>query len=709
MLLNSFYFKTKTSDIFSLGSVFYFITFDGTILSKELNMSYKDIKLKLKEKQEMINDQGNNKKILQMEMVTTLLNIKPEARPSVEKVLHHAFFWEDKRCLEFILDIRKKFDVLDTRFVKKIKDGMEYQKVLKEMLIARQLKVTLDSDKLVGHNGWKAKLDESLAEEFTGDYDKECVSDLLKAMRNKVNIPLNSFIVFIHKFSFDFKWMHLIELKDVVRDLFGNGSEGEYLRYFTAKFPRLLVHCYNAVEKEGKELLIEYFHDDASAQAPTIPIRIKSAETKFIINCKDDIAFSDMDNNSLDIIVICNSSRLFIEQNKSFNNFLHRNGSNVTHLEFFLGSLTFESLDKILQKLPNIQEIRFHGVEYGPSKAVLETIFLNPVQSVLWSAESSKLLKAFLECQTMQKLKVMDNNVTFEEILQKYASLEELKVGVSDMYPVSDQQKATSTIHQLKVLRITLFTKNEQIYKQVISSIIKQNILQQFHFNSFDNNSFSQSLYKPLAVHICQLERLNILMIDDEKLLKEVAAFVANSRVANTRLQEFTSRLSHFKSLPSSFLAYFTNLKQLVINCYEAEETKVADLISYMNKTQLTSIRLWNLSSACSLLLQKLQVHSLKILEIEIRNKVPVFDILREFLPRHPNITQFEIKFKYDYDEPKSLKLIPMILATLTKLERLEVWNHSKITAKDIKQITALETLKFWRINDHKSETFYKT
>ena len=56
----------------------------------------------------------------------------------------------------------------------------------------RQLKVTLDSDKLVVFNDWKEKLDADLADVFTGDYDKESVSDLLKAMRNKVIIPLNS-------------------------------------------------------------------------------------------------------------------------------------------------------------------------------------------------------------------------------------------------------------------------------------------------------------------------------------------------------------------------------------------------------------------------------------------------------------------------------------------------------------------------------------
>ena len=89
----------------------------------------------------------------------------------------------------------------------------------------------------------------------------------------------------------------------------------------------------------------------------------------------------------------------------------------------------------------------------------------------------------------------------------------------------------------------------------------------------------------------------------------------------------------------------------------------------------MTSIRLEWLSSTYFQLLEKLQVQSLQVLEIQIRNepqdKVPAFDILQEFLPRHPNITQFEISFWNDYVESKSCELIPMILETLPMLERL--------------------------------------
>ena len=508
--------------------------------------------------------------------------------------------------------------------------------------------------------------------------------------------------------------MHKEELKDEVKDLFVDFTEGKFLNYFTSRFPRLLIHCYNAVEKEARDLLAEYFHEDASAQAPTVAIitrGIKLKGSKLTINCNYVITFPEkkVEISALKIEYI---SHLFIEQNKSFTNFLQRNGSNVTQLVFLSGSLKFDSMNKILQKLPNLKEIEFYLEKYKASKTkqtIQQTTCNNLVELMILSRENSNLLQAFQECKIIQKLEVNNPEVTLEKILQKHASLEELEVLVDNNYPVSDQHEANATIHQLKMLKISLDTYDEKIHEHVISSILKQNNLQQFHFNS---NFYgpSQSFCEQLAAHICQLERLSSLTIDDENLLKEVEAFAANCRVVDTRLQEFECQLRHFLSLPSSFLAHFTNLRKLDIDCLLAEETKVEDLISFMNKSQLTSIKLEDLSSAYFQLFLLLQVDSLQLLEIKIDNepqdKMPVFDILQEFLPRHPNITQFKIGFFNYYDEPKSLELISMILAGLPQLEMLVVWNYSKITADVIEQIVALETLKSWQINLHDSEIF---
>ena len=61
--------------------------------------------------------------------------------------------------------------------------------------------------------------------------------------------------------------MHKEELKDTIKDLFGDGTEREFLNYITSRFPRLMVHCYNVVEMVAKDLLEEYFHFNADELA----------------------------------------------------------------------------------------------------------------------------------------------------------------------------------------------------------------------------------------------------------------------------------------------------------------------------------------------------------------------------------------------------------------------------------------------------------
>ena len=176
--------------------MFHFVISDGCILWQELGVNYKDVEEKLEEKLQEMNDQGKNEQLLLMDLLMQMLKLEPELRPSAKKVLSHPLFWDDKRCLEFILAIRKKFDVLDPKFTRKIKD--EHQKVKQETPIVQNLIVALDLDKSVVNNDWIQTLDTILAEEFIRGYDKESVSDLLRAMRNKVNIPLNRFVVTIY-------------------------------------------------------------------------------------------------------------------------------------------------------------------------------------------------------------------------------------------------------------------------------------------------------------------------------------------------------------------------------------------------------------------------------------------------------------------------------------------------------------------------------
>ena len=164
--------------------------------------------------------------------------------------------------------------------------------------------------------------------------------------------------------------MNKEELKDKNKFLFEDGTESEFLNYFTSIFPRFLAHCYNVVEKEARDLLAVYFHDDASAQTPTVAIDTPGIElkgSKLTINCFDVITFPETIVN-LHTLKIFGISNLFMEKKKLFTKFLTRNGSNVTQLELNESSLTFDSVNKVMQKLPNLKTAKYDRVELNVQK-----------------------------------------------------------------------------------------------------------------------------------------------------------------------------------------------------------------------------------------------------------------------------------------------------------------------------------------------------
>ena len=188
-------FKAKSSDVFSLGCVFFFVISGGTILSQKLDQKYTDIDTKLKTMlKDLIQKDKESQQFLQMDLIPQTLNLKPELRPSAQQILHHPLCWDDKKCLEFIVAIRNKFDFLDATFIKKVKKSDERQMVLRETPAVENLRDALDLNKSYVNIGWTAKLDCTLASELDKNYKTNSVSDLLRAIRNKV---LKSFDLFI--------------------------------------------------------------------------------------------------------------------------------------------------------------------------------------------------------------------------------------------------------------------------------------------------------------------------------------------------------------------------------------------------------------------------------------------------------------------------------------------------------------------------------
>ena len=169
-------------------------------MSKELDQNYFGVKEKLEDKLQELIDMGNDpnlsEKLLQMDLMMRMLNLKQELRPSTQKMLEHPSFWSADKRLQFILEIRKKF-VLDPKFATKITKGFDHQKVQLATPFLERLEVELDSEPTIVKDGWISKLDTTLAQEFQRGYAEDRVSDLLRAIRNKV-------IIFFQFFHFNF-------------------------------------------------------------------------------------------------------------------------------------------------------------------------------------------------------------------------------------------------------------------------------------------------------------------------------------------------------------------------------------------------------------------------------------------------------------------------------------------------------------------------
>lgn len=510
--------------------------------------------------------------------------------------------------------------------------------------------------------------------------------------------------------------------------MFGKFTEAEYLNYFTARFPRLLIHCYNSVEREARDLFGEYFHKTEAPTAALAKIQAVKDEdifqligSRLIIDCGKKVITFPETRVQFDALEIENISHLLIKGKKSFINFLQKNGSNVTQLEILRGSLKFESLNEILLKLPQLQTIKLYDIAYEASKTK-PTIQPVTCQHLIelkieYDFKStfllSNLFHAFHECQTIQRLTLSCAELPLH-ILQKFSRLDELTVNFDSSLPVSEASTPShSSIKQLNVLNIKMDTRyDKKPLEKCLSFIQSQSHLQQFSYHSFFNQS--QLFCQSLAAHICKLEHLTHLKIVDEGLLEEVEAFVATCSVPNTSLEELTYHNWKLKkTLPSLFFEHFTNLRAVDISCYNFKELEnFESLFNFMSNSKLTSIKLRGLALANFQCITKLHVQLLQVLEVGFNNmpkdKVLAFEVLQKVLPKHPSVTDLQVVFDRDYDDGKAQELITMIVGTLPLLERLVIRNYSKITAEIITQIAELKTLQSWKINGFKSETFYE-
>ncbi|PVH96520.1 kinase-like protein [Periconia macrospinosa] len=203
----------RAVDIFSLGCVFYYVLTNGShpfdddegwAQMREYNIK----KNKASYAQLSIGDDSEEP----IHLISWMLSNRPEDRPTAAQVMNHPFFWNAEKRLAFLCDCSDHWE-------REPRDPpSEHLEILEDY----------STQVLDKKRNFLAKLDHAFIQslgkqrKYTGDR----MLDLLRALRNKKN--------------------HYEDMDESVKAKVGSLPDG-YLRYWTTKFPRLLISCYDCV------------------------------------------------------------------------------------------------------------------------------------------------------------------------------------------------------------------------------------------------------------------------------------------------------------------------------------------------------------------------------------------------------------------------------------------------------------------------------
>ncbi|KAJ4988384.1 Serine/threonine-protein kinase ppk4 [Stagonosporopsis vannaccii] len=209
----------RAVDIFSLGCVFYYVLTNGChpFDDEEGWMQMREYNIK-KEKANLEGLRLGDDSEEPYWLIQWMLKTRPEDRPTALQVMNHPFFWSAEKRLNFLCDCSDHWE-------REPRDPPSHHLNILEDWAEEIL------DKRMN---FLAKLDtafiNSLGKQrkYTGDR----ILDLLRALRNKKN--------------------HYEDMDENVKAKVGPLPHG-YLRYWTTKFPTLLMSCYEAVQQCGLE------------------------------------------------------------------------------------------------------------------------------------------------------------------------------------------------------------------------------------------------------------------------------------------------------------------------------------------------------------------------------------------------------------------------------------------------------------------------
>ncbi|XP_052262641.1 serine/threonine-protein kinase/endoribonuclease IRE1-like [Dreissena polymorpha] len=211
---------TCAVDIFSAGCVFYYVVTRGKHpfgepLRRQANILSGDYNI---DSLPMTDCQ------VRKQLIETMIDFDPESRPTAKAVIKHPFFWSKERQLLFFQDVSDRIE-----------------KETEESLVVKQLE--WGGDRVV-KGDWRKHVSMELQNDLRKfrTYKGNNVKDLLRAMRNKKH--------------------HYRELPEDVKASLGTIPD-QFVQYFNARFPHLLIHTYKALACCAHERVFHQYYDDS--------------------------------------------------------------------------------------------------------------------------------------------------------------------------------------------------------------------------------------------------------------------------------------------------------------------------------------------------------------------------------------------------------------------------------------------------------------
>lgn len=191
------------SDVYSAGRIVHYTAADGKVDAEKVTW-----------RSEFNNTSEN---IMMKHLVTMMTRQIPDQRPPFDCLLHHPFFYENYKILNYFVAVADRLKRAD------------------ELTIETKKYLEQNSENVIGKS-WFDPLEDVVKKSLGNDsrlqesYKENLVSELLRGIRN-----INA---------------HYNELSEDVRRTFGSMPD-DFTNYWTQKFPQLLFHVYVNVCKSG--------------------------------------------------------------------------------------------------------------------------------------------------------------------------------------------------------------------------------------------------------------------------------------------------------------------------------------------------------------------------------------------------------------------------------------------------------------------------